>query len=296
MEDKKDKISIVGFGEVLWDIFPEAETLGGAPANFCSHCSALGAKSTLISAVGDDSYGRRALEQLNKTDVGLQFVPTLNGYSTGKALISYLNDGTHQFNIVENSAWDNITIDSNSINFCSSIDAFCYGTLSQRNKTTRNSLNKFLNSLPKSVLKVFDINLRQNYYSDKIIESSINKADFLKINEDEFPIVCNLYNINGNQKESLYKLLDICNLKYIALTLGKKGSILLSKDKYSQEPIIDGPVVDTVGAGDSFTASLIMGILNGLSLKEANKHGAKVATYVCSQRGAVPIMPKNLIF
>lgn len=285
---------IVGIGELLWDILPDNTRLGGAPANFAIHCQSLGGKSAIVSAVGTDQPGIRITNQLKQYGITTDYINT-NQYQTGKVEIKLVQNGVPQYTISENSAWDHIQLNEKTIRLSHTCDAVCFGTLAQRNNSSQNTIKDFLTNCKQDCLKIFDINLRQNYYTKSVITSSLAIADILKLNDDELDILQPMLNLPKNTDSAIQALLNQYNLKYLALTLGENGSILANRQDISHCPGTPTDICDTIGAGDSFTATVVMGILKGMNLKKINKLANKVAAYVCSQPGATPKLPLELI-
>jgi len=282
------KIAIAGIGEVLWDAFPDGEKFGGAPANFTCHCLSLGASAYVVSCVGDDERGRKAQEFLKNHGVDTSGIAVSRKHETGVVVVTLDSRGKPNYEIKEGVAWDNIPWSDNLAAIASRVDAVCFGSLSQRNSVSRDTIEKFLVSLKPGCLRVFDINLRQHFYNDDIIRRSLEKSDVLKLNDEELPVVARVFGLKGNDRELLDQLLKICNLKLIALTRGAHGSLMAVPGESSDFAGIKTKIVDTVGAGDSFTAAMIMGFLAGAGLGRINETANRLAAYVCSRAGAVP--------
>lgn len=281
----RKKFNVVGIGELLWDVLPDSKELGGAPANFTYHANYLGANSTIISAVGDDELGEEILLLLKERN--LKYTINIVEYPTGEVSVQ-LDNGIPNYVIHENVAWDFIKLKKEAISILKKADAICFGTLSQRSKESFKTIQKALNLVPATALKIFDVNFRQSYYSKNIIENSIKYANVLKLNDEELIILSNMFNLPNSQDEACKKLFNLFDLKLLALTNGLKGSVLFNQKEISRYSVPKVVVVDTIGAGDSFTAALVVGMLKGKSLeqihKDANEHAAKV----CMYRGATP--------
>lgn len=278
---------IVGLGEVLWDIFQKKKTLGGAVTNFAIHANSLGMDGTVVSAVGSDSLGDRVKKEF--LSHGLKTYLNQSDYPTGTVYVELDNEGKATYEITKDSAWDYITLTEESKNLAKECDVVCFGTLAQRTATSRNSIKTFLNLTPKDCIKIFDINIRQDFYSKEIIESSLNMATVLKINDEELPLLIEMFNLPTVELETLESLKKQFNLDLIVLTKGDKGSTLFkSKNEYSTRKPKKISVVDTVGAGDSFTAVVAIGLMQKLSLDKINENANKIAAFVCTQRGATP--------
>jgi len=294
-------INIVGLGEVLWDVFPDGPRFGGAPANMaCAIAGLLGneANVTMISAVGNDTLGIDAIESLKQRNVDVSAIQR-SPFATGTVTVNL--DDSHQatYEFAENCAWDNITWSESLRKLASKTDAVCFGSLAQRGETSRQTVQKFIRATPANALKVFDINLRAPFYSGETIMQSLVLANVLKLNEEELPIIVDMLaisaDINRNDTISLLKAIQQqFQLSCIALTQGSDGAILLQHDQQVTVPIIPTTVVDTVGAGDTFTAALTLGLLQEKPLIEIARYATKVSSYLCSQRGGTPLLSASL--
>ncbi|NQU88106.1 MAG: carbohydrate kinase [Mariniphaga sp.] len=289
-----NKFRVAGIGELLWDLLPDGKKLGGAPANFAFHAQALGAESTIVSSIGNDIPGAEIQEYLHKLDLNSNYITINNEKQTGVVNVTLL-DGIPEYEIKSNVAWDYIIWDQSFEDLAQSIDAVCFGSLAQRSEDSCHTIQKFLKATKTVCLRVFDINLRQNFFNKKIISDSLDLASVLKLNDEELPVVAELFSLSGNEDIVLEKLIDIYKLELVALTKGNKGSFLKTKNENSFLEVPKVEVKDTVGAGDSFTAALIVAKLNGKSLKEMHKAANELAAFVCSKQGATPKMPKFLI-
>lgn len=277
--------NVIGIGELLWDILPEGKELGGAPANFVFHTKYFGANSFLISAIGNDNLGEEIIAVLNKRNINCS-VNKVN-YPTGTVSVT-LKNGIPSYKIDESVAWDFIKLKKNIIPVLEKADAICFGTLSQRSKISLKSILKAISITPKNSLRVFDINLRASYYTKEIIKQSLNVANILKLNDEELIVLTKMFNLKGNQEDSCKQLLNKYNLKYLALTNGSKGSLIFHKDEISKLKVPKIKIVDTIGAGDSFTAAMIMGILNKDTLIKIHEDAVLHAAKVCANKGATP--------
>jgi fructokinase len=285
---------IVGIGEVLWDLLLTGPQLGGAPANFAYHAHALGAEAYVITRVGSDDYGREILRRFR--DMGLRHsaVQIDERAPTGTATVALSGNGLAHFTIQENVAWDYLVADEEAITLASSADAICFGSLAQRSESSRNAIQKLVASSPAQALRVFDVNLRQRFYTREVIERSLQLANVLKLNDDELPTLAAMFNLTGSTENQVESLARIFSLKVVALTRGANGSLLyqyLEPTRWSDCASDPVEVVDTVGAGDSFTAALVLGLLSKMDLDEINAVANAVARYVCSQAGATPELP-----
>ncbi|WP_352421810.1 carbohydrate kinase [Proteiniphilum sp.] len=278
---------IVGLGEILWDVFPERKVLGGAPANFAYHVSQFGFNGYALSAVGDDFLGREIISSLEEKN--LNYLIETTDYPTGTVQVTLSGAGIPLYEICENVAWDNIPFTNRTGNLARSTAAVCFGSLAQRNKTSRETIRKFLKTVPADCIKIFDINLRQHFYSKSIIEESLEIADVLKINDDEVKVIADLYGWNKmDEQEICIQLLKKFTLDIVVLTRGTDGSFVFNSEGTSYQPTPKVHVADTVGAGDSFTAAFIAAYMNGKLLTEAHQFAVEVSAYVCQQHGAMP--------
>ena len=283
----KQKPIVAGIGELLWDILPSGKQVGGAPCNFAFHSMQAGCESFLISAVGNDLTGNDLLTTLDGLNINCEFIQR-NNFPTGTVSVTLNENGQPQYKIHENVAWDNTVFNEKIESKTRDLDAVCFGSLGQRNPVSATTVQRLLSTVKPGCLKVFDINLRQHFYSFEIINKSLEFADILKLNDEELPVLSSLYNIAGDVKSKLNEVLRIFNLKYIVYTMGEKGSLILGENQYSFLESSKVVVADTVGAGDSFTAVLVSGILNNIPLNEIHKAATRTAAYVCTQKGATP--------
>lgn len=281
----------VGLGEVLWDLLPAGKQLGGAPANFAYHAQALGARGVVVSAVGKDELGRELLERLGACDLDVGFVALDEDHATGTVSVNVDEEGNPEYVIHEGVAWDFVPATRDLLSLAGSCDAVCFGSLAQRSPGSRETIHRFLDSTRPGCLRVFDINLRQPYFDADVIRESLERADVLKLNDEELPVVAELLSLDGPEPEVVNGLIEDFGLRAIALTRGEHGSVLHTRD---EELVHAGcavaEVVDTVGAGDCFSACLAMGLLRGEPLAEIGARANYFAGYVCSQEGAMPAM------
>ena len=286
---------VVGMGEALWDILPEGKKIGGAPANFAYHVSQFGLPGLAISAVGDDTLGHEIKE--NFTSKGLNHKLDTVPYATGTVQVELDEAGVPQYDIKENVAWDNIPWTDDLKDIASHTRAFCFGSLAQRNIVSRETIQQFLDSMPdrEDKLVVFDVNLRQGFYTKEILTASMERCNILKINDEELVTVSRMFGYPGiDLQDKCWILLGKYNLKMLILTCGVNGSYVFTPGNVSFQPTPSVEVADTVGAGDSFTAAFIASILKGKSVAEAHSTAVRTSAYVCTQKGAMPVLPKEL--
>lgn len=284
---------IVGLGEALWDCLPDGKKLGGAPANFAYHVGQFGFDTIAVSAVGNDRLGDETIASLEAK--GLKYMMPRVSYPTGTVQVTLDDNGIPTYDIRENVAWDNIPFSPELEDLAHNCRAVCWGSLAQRNVVSRDTINKFLDTAPKDCLKIFDINLRQNFYTKEVISESIKRCNVLKINDEELVVIGRLFGYPGLDMENkCWLILGKYNLDMLVLTCGVNGSYVFTPGSVSfqETPLVD--VVDTVGAGDSFTGTFCASILSGMSVKDAHALAVNVSAFVCTQSGAMPVLPEEL--
>ncbi len=296
-------IVVAGIGEVLWDIVGEQETLGGAPVNFAFNAAQLGASAYAVSAVGDDKRGNQAIALLQNKGLCVDYIEKTK-QKTGYVLAHTDDKGVATYQFPDNVAWDNLRPNPATRQLIEKLDVICFGSLAQRSKMTRDTIYHYLtlasNKQEKNqgsikTLKVFDLNLRQHFYSKAIIARSLQFANVLKLNDEELVIMQRLFGLKGSQEEQLQQLLNGYTLSLVALTRGENGSLLVMADETSEHAGFPCQVVDTIGAGDAFTAAVTLGLLKGLPLAQINRRANYLASYVCQQAGAMNDIPKEVI-
>lgn len=286
------KGTVVGMGEALWDVLPEGKKIGGAPANFAYHVSQFGLPSCVVSAVGDDALGNEIIE--NFTSKGLNHLIEKVPYPTGTVQVEIDQAGIPQYEIKENVAWDNIPYTARLEQLAGNTKAVCFGSLAQRNVVSRNTINRFLDAMPKddSNLIVFDVNLRQGFYNKDILCESMKRCNILKINDEELVTVSRMFGYPGiDLQDKCWILLGKYNLKMLILTCGINGSYVFTPGNVSFLPTPRVEVADTVGAGDSFTAAFISCVLKGMPVAEAHRRAVATSAFVCTCNGAMPVLP-----
>jgi pfkB domain protein len=280
------KNTVVGLGEILWDVFPERKVLGGAPANFAYHASQFGFNGYAVSAIGNDLLGKEILKSLEEKE--LNYLIEQTDFPTGTVKVQLDGRGIPSYEITENVAWDNIPFTTRLENLAKNTTTVCFGSLAQRNEVSRATIHKFLDLMPADSLKVFDINLRLKYFSKDIITTSLNKASALKINDEEIVKIAEIFELKGTDEELCQQLLDKYKLKFLILTKGTRGSYVLTPYEKSFLATPKVTIADTVGAGDSFTAAFVASYLNGRSIAQSHQLAVEVSAYVCQQHGAMP--------
>ena len=287
---------IVGLGEALWDVLPEGKKLGGAPANFAYHAGQFGFRSMAVSAVGDDKLGDETIAALDGK--GLDYHMARVPYPTGTVQVTLDESGIPTYNIRENVAWDNIPFTPGLEEIARNCRAVCFGSLAQRNVVSRETIHKFLDTMPDDGirLKIFDVNLRQNFYNEDIICDSLKRCNVLKINDEELVIIGRMFGYLGlDMRNKCWLILGKYNLDMLVLTCGVNGSYVFTPGHVSFQETPRVEVADTVGAGDSFTGAFCAGILNGLPVPDAHRLAVDVSAYVCTQSGAMPMLPASLV-
>ena len=277
---------IVGIGEILWDMLPGGKALGGAPANFAYHASRLGEEGWAVSAVGDDPLGAEIMEIV--AEKRLNHLIAVTDQPTGTVRVSLDAKGVPSYNITEDGAWDNSPFTPEMEALAVRADAVCFGSLVQR-MASRDSVLRFLRATRPEALRVFDINLRQHYYSREVIDESLKLADILKINDEEIRIVADMFGLGDDDTAACRALIARYGLQLVILTKGADGSEVITEDESFPQKAGKVKVVDTVGAGDSFTAAFVVAYLRGLSLSDAQRLANETAAYVCSCKGAMPL-------
>ncbi len=294
---------VIGIGEALWDCFGDTRKLGGAPANFAYHVSQFGLNGCVISAIGDDALGQEIVKIFD--EVGLNHILPIVPNPTGTVKVT-LHDGQPQYEICLGAAWDNIPLTDEMLDRVRHAEAICFGSLAQRSLVSRQTILRMLDESPAEALRVFDINLRQHWYTPKVIKESLKRANVLKINDEELDKVASLLLkvptspsklIAENREKTrrvCRKLIAMYNLRMVILTCGANCSYVFTSSEESYLPTPKVQLVDAVGAGDSFTATFVAQLLLGKSIREAHQKAVSVAAYVCTQAGAMPLLPDNL--
>lgn len=284
---------IVGIGEILWDVFPDEDRFGGAPCNFaCSASELAGDDATVgfVGAVGKDSYGARGIEALKSRGVTTDLVQK-HSLPTGRVTVKLDEAGAASYVFDSESAWDFLAWNSDLANVASTCDAVCFGTLGQRGEVTRGTIHRFLETVPRKSLRILDINLRSPYFDEQLIRESIPMANVLKLNESELPVVAAACEGSGSEDDIILQLAAKFKLDTIALTKGESGAVLWSRGVWSKLPSRAVQVADTVGAGDAYTAALVLGLLHEEDVESINRKAIEVASFVCTKSGATMSFP-----
>jgi fructokinase len=285
---------IIGIGEVLWDLLPEGPQLGGAPANFAYHAHALGADALVITRVGNDQPGDEVRRRFQQMGLPVNSLQTDEKAPTGTVSVTIESGGIPAYIIHENVAWDSIEATEDALESVRAADIVCFGTLAQRHAVSRQSIQRLISGAAADALKILDINLRQQFFNREIIEHSLKLANVLKLNDQELPVIAEMFSARGDVRQQIQSLASRFGLHVVALTSGAAGSLLYRDGQWAQGGAAMVTVKDTVGAGDSFTAALCLGLLRGLELERINDAANKIAAFVCTCAGATPALPEEL--
>jgi fructokinase len=285
---------VVGIGELLWDLLPTGAQIGGAPANYAYHAGALGADARTISRVGNDALGHELLTRLNSLGVSTSSVQVDESLPTGTVAVRIDAGGQPSFHITPDVAWDRLQVTPEALIAVSSADAVCFGTLAQRDAVARESIRTLVAASPSEALRILDVNLRQQYFTPALIDESLLLASVLKVNDLELPQLAAMFGLTGSVQGQMVQLAERWQLRAVALTRGAQGSALLTEHGWSEHPGVHVTVVDTIGAGDAFTAAMTLGLLSGWALDEVNAQANRVAAFVASNAGATPPLPVEI--
>lgn len=288
---------VVGLGEILWDVFPDGARFGGAPTNFACSSAGIGREASdvyMVSAVGTDELGDKAIDALVEHGVHVDAV-TRNSRPTGKVHVKLDKSGHASYEFEADAAWDRLQWSNHLEQLAKRTDIVCFGTLGQRSETSLAAVRRFVTSTPSNALRILDINIRRPFIQDEVIVDSLKLANVLKLNDEELPELKRLFQLTGSPLSMLHQLLDRFSFQIVALTRGSNGAILVRGNEVSEEPGVHVDVVDTVGAGDAFTAVLAIGVHQGRDLQWINHKACEVAAFVCSQSGATPKIPDRLM-
>jgi fructokinase len=293
---------IVGLGELLWDMLPGGKRLGGAPANFSVMSARLGNRAVIASRLGNDALGREARSYLAPLPAELDSIQEDAKHPTGSVAIT-LTAGQAEYVIHEPVAWDFIEFTPQWKQLASQADAVCFGTLAQREPVSRKAIHAFLAATRRECIRVFDVNLRKPFYSRGVVEDSLAKATILKLNDAEMPQVLQLLKLDVGAsaaeldpaalRKGARALLDDFPLQLVCVTMGGSGSLLVTRETFHQHPGIPIEVVDTIGAGDAFTAALTSYYLQKTPLPVLNEAGNRWGSWVASQAGAMPALSEE---
>ena len=281
------KPKIVGIGELLWDVLPAGRRLGGAPVNFAFYAQEQGAEACIVSAVGQDASGDELLGGIAALGLGVRAVQR-NAHPTSTVEVTLDAAGIPAYRIREQVAWDYIERTAEADAAVAGAAVVCWGSLAQRNAVSRRTILALVDAAPVGCLRLFDINLRLNYYDERIVRDSLERADILKLNEDELPVVARFFGLEGAAERGVAQLVERFSLRYVVFTEGGRGSRVTAADgrtSYLATPRVE--VADTVGAGDAFTASFAASLMQGLPMEECHRRAVAVAAFVCTRHGAI---------
>jgi len=291
----KRPLCVIGLGEILWDLLPSGKVLGGAPGNVALTAKQLGMHGMIVSAVGDDPDGAEILEIMDRNGVDRSGIRKVKGVPTGVVDVVLDSAGIPTFSIRQPAAWDAIVFDDELKRVAQSADAVVFSTLAQRNSCSRTGITDFLRAVRPDCLRVLDVNLRPPFVSESIIVESMNLADVVKFNETELPAVARMLGLAGDVSTLLQEIRSRFDLDLVVLTLGDKGSRMISSSYDVSHPGFKAKVVDTVGAGDSFIAVVTAGLLTGFDLNRIQDLANRVAAFVCTQAGGGPPLPADIV-
>lgn len=290
------KRQVVGIGEILWDLFSSGPKFGGAPCNFACTAAELSddqVSVAMVSGVGTDQLGELALQELRSHRVDMQYVQ-LRPEATGTVDVRIDPAGVASYHFAENTAWDNLEWSDYLGELAHMTDAVCFGTLGQRSGKSRETIRTFLAQVPAKSIRLLDVNIRRPYYSDSLLLESLLFANVLKVNEEEWPEVVGACGIRGTESAAMQELVNRFSLRLIAITRGADGAVLWTPEQVIEAAGVKVEVVDTVGAGDAFSAALIIGLLREMTLSEINRFAIDSAAFVCTKAGGTPNFPKPL--
>jgi fructokinase len=284
---------IVGIGELLWDVFPDGrKAAGGAPFNFAFHCSQLGHAAAVVSRVGDDEPGRELRDEVRQLGLTDEFIQTDHEHPTGTVRVMVDAAGQPAYVIMEDAAWDYIEDEARLTVLAEFADAVCFGTLGLRGERSARTVWTFLGNA-RAGLRVFDVNLRQRYYSADMVDWLPTRSDWVKLNAEEVVTVAGLLKVPPvDSPSAMWRLIRrLTHGKLVLVTRGPDGCELVGGDVGDRswvEPGVPARVVDTVGAGDAFTAAMVCLHLEGRPLRDCARFANHYAARVCEHRGATP--------
>ncbi len=305
MSEQNAEHVVVGIGEVLFDRFPDRKVLGGAPVNFAYHAHQLltfarCGRGVVVSRVGNDASAALLLEELGQRGLATGWITTDGSLPSGEVLVQTDADGQPTYDIREPVAWDGLSYDQAVRDLASTCSAVCFGSLAQRHEASRDTIRQFVHDAGRAV-RVFDVNLRQSYYSAEVIEWSLTAATIVKLNHEELTIVGDLLDIGSGAEDDILRARRLCDrfkLRFVALTYGARGTVLVTtNEKIEGDPVSTAadPDADAVGAGDACTAGLVCGVLWQLPLVQVVRLANALGAFVASRAGATPTLPTELL-
>lgn len=292
---------ILGIGELLWDVLPEGPRLGGAPANFTVMAGRLGSRAAVLSRIGRDDLGRKAVEQLDPLPADTEYLQVDPVHETGRVTVAF-KDGQPEYTIHQPAAWDFLELSDEWVKLAERADAICFGSLAQRSLESRQTIQTLASQTQASCVRVFDVNLRAPFYSSEVVQESLELATVMKMNDTEVPLVLSLLGLPvfdaqapGALRSGGERLLaEFPTLKLVAVTCGGNGSLLVTREAWHRHPGIPVKVADTIGAGDAFTAAMTHYMLRGGDLATLNEAGNRWGGWVASQAGAMPALDHHV--
>jgi fructokinase len=285
---------MIGLGEVLWDLLPSGKVLGGAPANFAYMTNLLGDQGVVASRVGDDDLGHEACRAMEELGLSTAYVQCDRQHPTGMAGVFIDSAGQPTFTIKESVSWDFLEWTESWEQLSARADVVCFGSLAQRSPTSCATIERFLQNTPKNALRIFDVNLRQSFYSTEVLRRSLQYTDIVKLNDQELLRVTSLLGFDTGDEETLARrLLGKFNLRLVCVTRGARGSLLVSEDGTAEHKGLSVQVADAVGAGDAFAACLAHHYVRGKSLEEISESANRFASWVATQVGAMPTIHRS---
>lgn len=286
--EEVDRTTVIGFGEILWDCFPDQRRPGGAPANFAYHVRQLGLGGVVCSRVGEDDLGDELVQYISDHGLSDEFVQRDPNHETGRVKIEFL-DGQPQYTFVEDAAWDHLEVTDAARSLFQQANVVCFGTLGQRSPVSRESIQQCIALVSQSCLKVYDVNLRRPWFDRSWIEESLRAANLVKLNEDEATELAAMFDYKSEQPETIVReLQEQFDVDLVCVTRGSAGCLLANRQELVELPGRKADVVDTVGAGDSFTAALVYARLNNWELERSARFASELARHVVGKPGAMP--------
>jgi fructokinase len=293
---RKHGSTIVGLGEVLWDVLPDGKQLGGAPANFAYMSNLLGHRGIVASRIGTDASGRELVSRLASLDLDTSFVQRDDADPTGTVTVHVDARGQPSYEITENVAWDFLEWTPQWRKLGSEADVVCFGSLAQRSQASRNTIRSFVAATRADAIRIFDVNLRQTFFSAQVLAESLRLATVAKLNDIELPIVARQLALDYKEEKSAAEhLRRAFRLNLVCVTRGNRGSLLVRGNDCDEHPGFAVRVVDSVGAGDAFAAALAHHLLLGSSLRVMNEAANRLGSWVASQHGATPAADEGVV-
>lgn len=284
--------TVVGLGEVLWDLLPSGRQLGGAPTNFTYQAGALGARAMMVTRIGDDHLGREVLRRFTQMNLPRETVQVDLARPTGTVAVAIDENGVPHYTFAEDAAWEQLAATDVALQAVREAHAVCFGTLGQRTAISCKAIQQLVAAAPADALKIFDVNLRLDFYSREVIEQSLRLSNVLKMNDEELAVLTAMFSLRGDVRQRIEWFAKTFGFRVVVVTRGESGSLIYQEGRWSEMPLQPVQVVDTVGAGDAFAAALIMGLLARMTLDKVHITAAEIARHVCSQRGATPPLPE----